>query len=1138
MKKTLLLLAAVLLSSAAAFAQWTKPTLQTPDLQGQALVKDGTTEQYLYNVEKKAFFLGANDWQTRASVSDTLGALVKMVYEEETEAYRIYNYVYKFNEFRCMFADNQEAIWVDNNNGAHVNMWQFEEVDGGIFFKIYNDGLGKTEEAKEGLGYGYLSAPLSINDTRLYLTSWFLADETRGEAGANWMSVAPEAYDAYVAELKGTYAVYDAELARYNAAMALKAYLEKAAAEGNGADLSAEWAVYNDTTSSLEALQAALESATQKCVDWSAAQASVENPKDVSDMIENATFDVIGDFHGWSGTAFGAGGTTSTCAEHYSKNYDTYQDVNGGKDVPNGIYRVGVYGFYRAGSLDNDYATLGKAEYRNSKLYAYTPQDTLYTGVPALSTWAVEGSQLGGLQIGTTGLYVPNSMKEFTDWEDAGAGHEVELIVPVLDGKLRIGVKKDVLIDTDWSIFDNFRLTYYGNGLDAYQMWRDQVLETILADMQTYDWENMYYERAAKAEFEAAVVAARAATTPEEIHDLTVGITAIVERVLASISTYTELHDKWILWSEALQNYGGDLVSEFLEREEEVMNVLENGTMSTAEVRALIEELQAQYDYAIKHSFGEGDDVTNMITNPDFRDGKNGWTGEGTVTSNFFPNVENYDRVVDFKQTLTGVPAGLYSISVNAFERPAGNGSYTGDEESKVFLFMGDIQTPVQNICKDAVAPEDAQNEVNCYINDGQHADGEWPLDYNVEGYGYVPNSVTGASYAFQAGRYVQTCYGLVGEDGVMTIGLTSNGVKAHWVLWSNFKLTFEGKNLDGLKEALAPTMEGLEAWLAEQEDEMSILGFEAADARVAAVIDLYENGTSYEEVATIPAEVNAIKAFVAENKALVVSFRDAYAALEEALDTYSETAPAKLQDEAAALLDTAAESDPQEAEVTDDEVKAVIEQLNDMAAKLRVPDVEGASAENPIDMTQVIINPSFENGLNGWTNSGSIAMQTQTNTAFAKTDGTYCERWHATGTLDLNQEIRFLPVGFYALSADAYCSTGDGQLYAIVGADTLTVDIPDSGDATIKETFTVNFKVSVAGTKVVIGDKATLTNSTWNCVDNFTLSYTGNDDPTGIEAIENKPVAVPVVIYDLAGRRVAKAVKGIYIINGKKVVK
>lgn len=44
--------------------------------------------------------------------------------------------------------------------------------------------------------------------------------------------------------------------------------------------------------------------------------------------------------------------------------------------------------------------------------------------------------------------------------------------------------------------------------------------------------------------------------------------------------------------------------------------------------------------------------------------------------------------------------------------------------------------------------------------------------------------------------------------------------------------------------------------------------------------------------------------------------------------------------------------------------------------------------------------------------------------------------------------------------------------------------------------------------------------------------------DATGVECIQNVEAAVENEIFDLAGRRVRKAVKGIYIVNGKKVLK
>lgn len=46
-----------------------------------------------------------------------------------------------------------------------------------------------------------------------------------------------------------------------------------------------------------------------------------------------------------------------------------------------------------------------------------------------------------------------------------------------------------------------------------------------------------------------------------------------------------------------------------------------------------------------------------------------------------------------------------------------------------------------------------------------------------------------------------------------------------------------------------------------------------------------------------------------------------------------------------------------------------------------------------------------------------------------------------------------------------------------------------------------------------------------------------GDDTETAIEGIEAENTA-DAVVYDLAGRRVQKAQKGLYIVNGKKVIK
>ena len=61
-----------------------------------------------------------------------------------------------------------------------------------------------------------------------------------------------------------------------------------------------------------------------------------------------------------------------------------------------------------------------------------------------------------------------------------------------------------------------------------------------------------------------------------------------------------------------------------------------------------------------------------------------------------------------------------------------------------------------------------------------------------------------------------------------------------------------------------------------------------------------------------------------------------------------------------------------------------------------------------------------------------------------------------------------------------------------------------------------------------------------WCPFDNFELYYLGKVAPTAVEAVEADGVAAAngaEAIYNLAGQRVSKAVKGLYIVNGKKIL-
>ena len=133
------------------------------------------------------------------------------------------------------------------------------------------------------------------------------------------------------------------------------------------------------------------------------------------------------------------------------------------------------------------------------------------------------------------------------------------------------------------------------------------------------------------------------------------------------------------------------------------------------------------------------------------------------------------------------------------------------------------------------------------------------------------------------------------------------------------------------------------------------------------------------------------------------------------------------------------------------------------------------------IDLTSMIINPSFELGnANGWTSDGTLSVSAQSNKAFDNTQGNiYAEKYHTTGTIDLNQTIKYLPVGIYQASAYMYSSTGDATFYV----NSESVDVSTSAN------YFAVVEIADKGS-IKIGATCNSTSSTWVCMDGFELKY------------------------------------------------
>ncbi|MDO5481568.1 MAG: hypothetical protein Q4F47_00765 [Bacteroidaceae bacterium] len=1107
MKKSLLLLAALFVSSMG-FAQWEKPAAP------KATDMNPGDTLYLYNVEAGQFYAQGNDWGTRASVSYDSGNKVVFSVEEgvdPSEGIYIFGNVLTGGSFNSLDCSDFGGIWVDGAGRAGDGMWTYKKE--GDYYTIANTnvptgnfGIAQIFEGLEGNTRCWIydaSQTYKYDENGEEVT----APKFSGEFWDKWIFVAAADYEAVLTAHQN-----------YGAAMALKAALDKAKADYPAADFSSVEAVYNNTASVKKELQEAQAQIEPIIAAYKASLASFDNPADMTNAIGDGS-----KFDPWTQTFTGE----ETLGDKATNTWST--EANNGADGTDMVTPFSQV-WKAAGTLLSDQKIHQTLKGLTPGLYKFTANVRVYSEAGKLDQF--EGAKMFfgndsiDLQAETPISYSGNKS---VLWKNGGFSI-IAIVEEAGDIELGFEIKG---ANFNWISFKQTSLTYYGNEdvvANSVKLAKEaaslEKMEDVAANpslVQTYNDAVDAFENAQSiVDVKAALAAAKAAQT------------AVDENIKA----YETLYEKFDVWynyliiNEGLDGENWYTFCDFMEGEDDiegypsptptVIKDNEDYSLLTPEIDEYIYLVDSLYSHAVATSLTPGADCTDMIVNPSFSTGDfTGWTyKEGKLGDK---NVECYEQVVDIYQVVKDVPDGIYSVSVQAFERPAGNKNYDGSEPSKVFLFMNDFQTPVMNIVKDAIPEAEAVDSVNCLIHSGDVQAPDWPCDYlgTTDGYewGYVPNSVTGARFAFEAGRYTQKVYGLV-EGGEMKLGLTSNGVKAHWVLWANFKLTYEGKT----EEALVPVLEGLMATMEDYLDENADNMNNVAAAKLQDAINAANEAYKSTEVDVLWAAVIAANQVMVETRASVnayLAFAAAVDEMNETADSYYDTASVKAQTAFDEKKDVTAE------DLTTEEIEALTVQVKEVTALLKIPAYDNASDETPVDMTSVIVNNGFEEGnLNGWTNSGTIDAQSQDNDSFDNKQGTYyAEKWHVNGTVDLNQTIANLPAGTYDITAYAYSSATDCILYANDGSVAVTTSGLYTVTVKLEEGADLKFGVSWSDS----GDK-------WTCMDEFTLVYYGTESEkeltsTDIEGVESSAVT-PVAIYTVSGAQVDALQKGINIVK------
>lgn len=318
--------------------------------------------------------------------------------------------------------------------------------------------------------------------------------------------------------------------------------------------------------------------------------------------------------------------------------------------------------------------------------------------------------------------------------------------------------------------------------------------------------------------------------------------------------------------------------------------------------------------------------------------------------------------------------------------------------------------------------------KVTCYAMATQQSKGN---DYKVEGVSVfadtksTPNSQVVATKAGVPQKYEFLLDIKEGED--LTIGFKLDKCTANWVFVDNFQIeycgsSFKAMNLNDVQKAA----EDLDAKLA---------GINACPTYTEKAAEFIESARAMTVDGTSDEDINVMKKNLADITAEIEKSSALYAELEKLNTTIGEfLAEDPAGDEFEAFMDLY--NDCGTGESAEDlmstwtlDNEALTKYMADLNVKLEA--AQNASIKPGDDITRKIVNPSFDNGKEGWTVK-------EGNPTFNETYKN-CEVYQ--NTFDIYQDITNIPDGVYELSVLAFQRVANNDV-ASKAHDASTEDI------------------------------------------------------------------------------------------------
>lgn len=175
-----------------------------------------------------------------------------------------------------------------------------------------------------------------------------------------------------------------------------------------------------------------------------------DQPFDLTYLVDNAAID---NNEGWSVQPT----VNHSCGEFYQKAFDMYQTLT---DMPAGTYDWCVQAFQRPGASTasyNDY--LAGKNLVMASLYAGTKSEKIKHIATDAQKAKIHSSDV---LVGET-YYIPNTMQGTSLYFAKGLYENKITVEQANKGNLKLGLRNTSASSNFWTIFDNFRLYYYGD---------------------------------------------------------------------------------------------------------------------------------------------------------------------------------------------------------------------------------------------------------------------------------------------------------------------------------------------------------------------------------------------------------------------------------------------------------------------------------------------------------------------------------------------------------------------------------------------------------------------------------------------------------------------------------------------------